>query len=80
MPLTPGCCCLQTHYELQNSVHRMTKEQLELNDVMSNFKAKLPLEMQDWQVRRAGAFYLVRCRLLYRLYVSEMGLHANPTP
>ena len=25
----------------------MTKEQLELNDVMSNFKAKLPLEMQE---------------------------------
>ena len=76
MQLTPGCCCLQTHYELQNSVHRMTKEQLELNDVMSNFKAKLPLEMQDWQVRRAGAFYLVRCRP----YVSDVGLHANPTP
>jgi hypothetical protein len=54
----------------------MTKEQLELNDVMSNFKAKLPLEMQDWQVRRAGAFHLVRCRP----YVSDVGLHANPTP
>ena len=52
---------MQTHYQLQNSVHRMTKEQLELNDVMSNFKAKLPLEMQDWQVHKGILSRLWKC-------------------